>query len=320
MCLVFVYAFGVIVWLKKQVEKHGLDSVSNEFQMLIESVCEEIFVISNAFPKDEDLYLEVMANVPEEYKKMIILPLDHLPTLDDWVTQSAKDLNERISEIKKWYRQNPPKSHFLSSEELINSDIEQIFFSPCQTEINKNDLETFDKAIGYKALNLLAVIRGLVIEIDGELINVLYMFQSVVSDFSRLKALRLENRELAKIQGQKGAGLLNLNRLKTIERAIKNSQAENKTFLYLDIAEAFGKTGEFAERFGRRAFKDFQTWEKIVETIDRGHVTFLSLQVPIWDEYGNLKASLLAHDFHEHEQLIKNHIDTIQENYFLFKK
>lgn len=287
--------------------------------MLIESVCEEIFVISNAFPKDEDLYLKAMANVPEEYKKIIILPLDHLPTLDDWVTQSAKDLNERISEIKKWYRQNPPKSHFLSSEELINSDIEQILFSPCQIEIKKNDLETFDQAIGYKALNLLAIIRGLVTEIDEELINVLYMFQSVVSDFSRLKALRLENRELAKIQGQKGAGLLNLNRLKTIERVIKNSQAENKTFLYLDIAEALGKTGESAERFGRRAFKDFQTWEKIVETIDRGYVTLLSLQMPIWDEYGKLNASLLAHDFPEHEQLIKNHIDTIQENYFLFK-
>lgn len=287
--------------------------------MLIESVCEEIFVISNAFPKDEDLYLKAMANVPEEYKKIIILPLDHLPTLDDWVTQSAKDLNERISEIKKWYRQNPPKSHFLSSEELINSDIEQILFSPCQIEINKNDLETFDQAIGYKALNLLAIIRGLVTEIDEELINVLYMFQSVVSDFSRLKALRLENRELAKIQGQKGAGLLNLNRLKTIEQVIKNSQAENKTFLYLDIAEALGKTGESAERFGRRAFKDFQTWEKIVETIDRGYVTLLSLQMPIWDEYGKLNASLLAHDFPEHEQLIKNHIDTIQENYFLFK-
>lgn len=309
----------MIVWLKKQVEKHGLDNVSNEFQMLIESVCEEIFVISNAFPKDEDLYLKAMANVPEEYKKIIILPLDHLPTLDDWVTQSAKDLNERISEIKKWYRQNPPKSHFLSSEELINSDIEQILFSPCQIEINKNDLETFDQAIGYKALNLLAIIRGLVTEIDEELINVLYMFQSVVSDFSRLKALRLENRELAKIQGQKGAGLLNLNRLKTIEQVIKNSQAENKTFLYLDIAEALGKTGESAERFGRRAFKDFQTWEKIVETIDRGYVTLLSLQMPIWDEYGKLNASLLAHDFPEHEQLIKNHIDTIQENYFLFK-
>lgn len=287
--------------------------------MLIESVCGEVFEVSNAFPKDEALYLEIMANVPEEIRKIITLPLDHLPTLDDWVTQSAKDLNERISEIKKWYRQNPPKSHFLSSEELINSDIEQILFSPCQIEINKNDLETFDQAIGYKALNLLAIIRGLVTEIDEELINVLYMFQSVVSDFSRLKALRLENREMAKIQGQKGAGLLNLNRLKTIERVIKNSQAENKTFLYLDIAEALGKTGESAERFGRRAFKDFQTWEKIVETIDREYVTLLSLQMPIWDEYGKLNASLLAHDFPEHEQLIKNHIDTIQENYFLFK-
>lgn len=309
----------MIVWLKKQVEKHGLNSVSNEFQELIESVCEEVFEVSNAFPKDEALYLEAMANVSEETKKIITLPLDHLPTLDDWVTQSAKDLNERISEIKKWYRQNPPKSHFLSSEELINSDIEQILFSPCQIEINKNDLETFDQAVGYKALNLLAIIRGLVTEIDEELINVLYMFQSVVSDFSRLTALRLETQKLAKIQGQKGAGLLNLNRLKTIDRAIKNNQSENKTDFYLDIAEALGKTGESAERLGRRAFKDFQTWEKIVETIDRGYVTLLSLQMPIWDEYGKLNASLLAHDFPEHEQLIKNHIDTIQENYFLFK-